>query len=902
VTVMKEEDYLAHYGILRKSGRYPWGSGGTQNQRNKMFLDTVEELRGQGMKDKDIARGFDMTTTQLRALKSIARAEQKQSRINLATRLKDKGLSNVAIGERMGLNESSVRSLLEPSAKDKVEQLASIAEMLKRQVDQKKYIDIGVGVERSLPLGDNPTAKIGVAKDKFQTAVAMLREEGYEVHTVKIPQLGTREMTTIKVLAPPGTSQREVWENRGQIKSISEKSVDHGRTWDGGIQPPLSISSKRVGIRYAEDGGAEADGVIFVRRNVKDVSLGNATYAQVRIAVDGTHYLKGMAVYKDDLPEGVDLVFNTNKGNTGKKHDAMKELKDDPDNPFGATIKAGGQRLENIGGKTKVTSVMNIVNEEGDWDRWSRNLPSQMLSKQRPELIKQQLDLTFERRLNEFNEISALNNPAIKKKLLKTFAEGTDAAAVHLRAANMPNQATKVLLPIASMKEHEIYAPSLPNGTRVALVRFPHGGTFEIPELTVNNKNRDARKILGATAPDAVGIHHKVAERLSGADFDGDTALVIPNNRGMVKSTPPLEGLKGFDPKRSYPKYDGMVPIDAVKGRDQVEMGKITNLIADMTIRGANSQELAQAVRHSMVVIDAKKHELDYKQSAIDNGIAGLKAKYQGSARAGASTLITRATSEARPLDYKPRPAAEGGPIDPATGKKVFVPTGKTRVTADGKVVLKTKKSVKLAETDDAHTLSSGTPQENLYADHSNRLKALANSARKEMVNTKTTPYQPSAKRVYAPHVQSLDRKLNEALRNAPLERQAQVLANARVSQQRRANPDMDAADLKKIKNQALAEMRVRTGAKKHRIELTQDEWDAIQAGAITNHKLEQILDNSDLDQIKALATPRTPRLMTSTATARARAMFEQGATQAEVAEQLGVSLTTLKTALSGGE
>jgi DNA-directed RNA polymerase specialized sigma24 family protein len=110
------------------------------------------------------------------------------------------------------------------------------------------------------------------------------------------------------------------------------------------------------------------------------------------------------------------------------------------------------------------------------------------------------------------------------------------------------------------------------------------------------------------------------------------------------------------------------------------------------------------------------------------------------------------------------------------------------------------------------------------------------------------------------------------------------------------------AADLKKIKNQALAEMRVRTGAKKQRIELTQDEWDAIQAGAITNHKLEQILNNSDLDQIKTLATPRTPRLMTSTATARARAMFEQGATQAEVAEQLGVSLTTLKTALSGGE
>jgi hypothetical protein len=67
------------------------------------------------------------------------------------------------------------------------------------------------------------------------------------------------------------------------------------------------------------------------------ISLGRSSYAQVRISVDGTHYLKGMAVYKDDLPAGTDLVFNTNKSKVGNsKHDVMKKQDDDPERPFGA--------------------------------------------------------------------------------------------------------------------------------------------------------------------------------------------------------------------------------------------------------------------------------------------------------------------------------------------------------------------------------------------------------------------------------------------------------------------------------------------------------------------------------------------------------------------------------------
>lgn len=885
MAIIAEDDYLAHYGILRRSGRYPWGSGGneTESQRNKSFLDYVDGLRKQGLSEVEIAKGLGTSTTQLRAAKSLAVAQQRQERINMAQRLKDKGYSNVAIGKRMGIGESTVRNLLDPGLKDRNDVLETTASMLKDQVAQKKYIDVGGGVENHL----------GISQTKLNTSVAMLVEEGYTVHYVKVPQLGTGEMTSMKVLAPPDTSYSEVFKNRGEIKQITDFSDDGGRSYLG-LQPPLSIDSKRVGIRYAEDGGGNADGVIYVRPGVEDISLGGANYAQVRIAVDGTHYIKGMAMYKPDLPAGVDLVFNTNKSPTGNKLDALKSMKDDPDNPFGAVVRQ--IIVKDKDGKDRVTSAMNIVNEEGDWENWSKSLSSQMLSKQSPSLAKSQLDMTYERRKADFDEIMSLTNPAVRKKLLESYADDVDSAAVHLKAAALPRQGSHVILPVNSMKETEIYAPNYRNGESVVLIRYPHGGTFEIPELKVNNNHKEARSLLGQ-ARDAVGINSKVAERLSGADFDGDTVLVIPNNSRKVKTSPALEALKGFDPKASYPAYEGMKVISP--RTKQVQMGVVSNLITDMTIRGASTSELARAVKHSMVVIDAEKHKLDYKQSAIDNGIAQLKAKYQGGPKAGASTLISRASAEIRVPERKPRPAAEGGPVDIKTGRKVFVETGATFVNKNGKVVVKTTKSAKLAETPDAKTLSSGTPIEKIYADHSNKLKDLANQARKEAVTTRSTPYSPSAKAAYSKEVGSLNAKLNVALKNRPLERQAQLLANTVVSAKRQANPDMDNAELKKIKAQALNEARIRTGAKKQQIDISSNEWNAIQAGAISNNKLTQILNNSDLDKVKQLATPRQNTVMTAAKQTRAKAMLASGYTQSEVADALGVAVSTLKSSVS---
>lgn len=897
--IVDEEEHLAHYGILHKSGRYPWGSGGDVETRSRDFLGTVAALKKKGLSDVEIARGMSLytddgkpwSTTEFRAAKSVANNARRQADIARVERLKAHGNSNSAIARIMGIGESQVRALQAPGQKDRVDILQSTAKMLKEQVDTKGYIDIGTGVEH----------RLGISDTKLATAVAMLKEQGYFHTKIQVPQLGTTQLTTVKVLAPPGTTYMDVKKNYHKITQIEEYSEDGGRSWTG-IVKPLSIPQSRVAVRYKEDGGDQADGVIFVRRGVKDLDMGGNNYAQVRIAVDGTHFLKGMAVLKDDMPPGVDLVFNTNKSNTGNKLDAMKPIKKDKEtgeaddsNPFGAVVRQITRELP--GGEKKAVSAMNIVNDDDDWDKWSRNVPSQMLSKQSHGLAKTQLAMAYEKRKKEFDAIMDLTNPAVKRKLLEDFAEGADAAAVHLKAHALPGQKTHVILPVNSMKETEVYAPNYKDGTRVVLIRFPHGGKFEIPELVVNNNNKEGKKLLGDTK-NAIGINHKVAQKLSGADFDGDTVLVIPNNKGLIKHEPSLRGLKDFDPVSAYPGYEGMRVMKAQeKG---TEMGMISNLITDMSIGGAVNDELARAVRHSMVVIDAEKHGLNWKQSAIDNGIAQLKQKYQKKT-GGASTLISQAKGRLDIVKRSPRAASKGGPIDPLTGKKVFEITAREWADDKGNLKRETMRTTKLAEADDAHTLSSGTVIESVYANHSNSLKALANLARRESVHIQSVPYSKTAKQTYSKEVASLNEKLITALKNAPLERQAQIIANARVKQVIDANPDMEKSEIKKIKGMALATARNRMEAGKKRIIITDDEWKAIQAGAITPNKLKNILDNADLDRVKALATPKDRVMMTPIKISRARQMLANGYTRAEIAAQLGVSVSTLSSNLSEG-
>lgn len=898
---------ISHYGTPRHSGRYPWGSG-KNPQRNRSFYSRVEELRKQGLSDTEIAKGFGISTTKFRAQMSNARAEVRADQVSKVRALKEHGYSNVEIGRRLGVNESTVRSLLNEHIETRQNLNRETAEVIKKFVDDNRYVDVGAGTELNLGITDN----------RKKNAIALLEEDGYKVQYVLVDQMGTNHKTTIQVLTPDDVSYNELKEHKYDIRALGEQKVQMP---DGSIQagplPPVSIDSSRIKIRYNEEGGLEKDGTIELRRGVDDISLGKAQYVQARVAVDGKYYMKGMAFYGDDkdFPPGVDIIYNTNKHIGASDDKVFKKMKDDPDNPFGASIKEGDALIRaqrfyvDKDGKTK-QSAINVVNEEGDWGEWSKSLASQFLSKQNVSLAKRQLDLAYAEKKAEFDEICALTNPTVKKKLLESFSDDCDASAVHLKAAALPRQASHVILPFNDLKDTEIYAPNYKEGERVVLVRYPHGGPFESPELTVRNRGTKATKVIG-NAIDAVGINSKVAERLSGADFDGDTVLVIPvNSRVKIRTAKPLKGLEGFDPKEAYPYKEGMKVM--TPDMKQKQMGMVTNLITDMTLKGAKPEELARAVRHSMVVIDSEKHKLNYKQSEIDNGIAALKDKYQnnGDGKRGVSTIISRAKSPEM-VDARKDYNLTAKSVD-SEGRKIYTPTGESWTTTDSKgnvkVHVRKQESTRMAETDDAFTLTSGgsrknpgTQMEAVYADYANKMKALGNTARKEFVATPSLKYDPEAKKTYQKEVDSLNAKLNIALKNAPKERQAQLLANQIFEAKKQADPSMDKDHIKKAKGQALTTARRRVGAGKQRVDITPNEWEAIQKGAISDSKLRSILNNSDLDVVKRYATPRTTSAVSNANKTRAKAMAASGNyTTREIADALGVSTSTINSIVNG--
>lgn len=963
---------LAHIGVKRRSGRYPWGSGEDPYQHGRDFLGRIEELKKSGWTEtaENVRKEFgeDMTLTKYREEKAKARTERRMLNVETARRLKEKeGLGDTEIGRRMGVNESTVRSWLNEKSEARMKQAQLTADFLRDQVDAKKMIDVGTGVEREL----------GVSKEKLGQALSILEEDGYMVYNNRIQQVTNKgQWTTQKVLCVPGTDHKEIYD-LDKIQTITEyTSRDGGKTFTT-FQYPTSLDSKRLKIRYADEAGpdgitgVEKDGIVELRRGVADLDLGGSHYSQVRIMVDGSHYIKGMAVYSDKLPDGVDVVFNTNKTPDVPMHKVLKPIKNDPDNPFGSLIKPNGQSTYiDTDGKEKL-SLINKRADEGDWSDWKDKLPSQFLSKQPIALIKKQLGLATADKVAEYDEICSLTNPTVKKHLLEKFADNCDSAAVHLQAAALPGQKYHVIIPVNTLKDNEVFAPNYEDGSKVALIRYPHGGTFEIPILTVNNKHKPARDLLGNDTTDAVGINKKNADRLSGADFDGDTVMVIPTQgadgkiKANVKSTPELDRLKGFDPKAEYPERKGMTYM--TKKGTQREMGVISNLITDMTLAGANPTDLANAVRHSMVVIDAEKHKLDYKQSEKDHNIDYLKRTYQdrGDGKyGGASTIISKAKGEARVPKRQGTPKVnikgkswydpnkpEGALVytiaddayyptrkyDKSTGEMtITTTTGKVKYNVsdevardyyepvkrvnqktgaieytnkDGSLVYKTKtrtqNSSKMAEVDDAFELVSNlrNPREVEYATYANKMKSLANQARMEIVSTGKIAYSSSAKAAYQAEVDSLLSKLNTAKLNAPRERQAQRLANAEIAKKYPPGSEVDPGDIKKESQRALNKYRTQVGSVARRdrsIKITDREWDAIQAGAISETILKDILNNTDVDNLRERATPRSTNSVSQANINRMKAMSASGYTNAQIAEKLGISPSSVTKYVKG--
>ena len=972
--------YLKHYGMPRRSGRYPWGSG-KKPQRNKNIYNVYRQLHKEGFSDNEIAAQWDISVNRLKAIKSIGRDEERRLKVERAEKLKAKGYSNMEIGRRMGIRESSVRSLLDEARKERTNKTRDTANMVKAFVDEHKYVDIGKGTEIALD----------IKPSRMQSVIEQLRAEGYSTHSVFFNQMGTNYQTEIKCLVAPGVSKKELFDHKFDIVPVSDVVIDTDGLKIPKTEPINNVDSSRVAVRYAEEGGVDKDGLIEIRRGCADLNLGQAAYAQVRIGIDGTHYAKGMCVYGDDkdFPPGVDILVNSNKhvGTPllGERNDGsvLKLQKDDPNNPFGASIKEEDKLKmvqkyyeDPVTGEKKV-SALNIVNEEGNWSDWKRSLSSQFLSKQRVQLAKEQLNQKYTASKDEFDEICKLTNPTLKRVLLEKFADGCDAAAVDLKGAALPGQASHVLIPCPSLKPNEIYAPNYENGTNVVLVRYPHASVTEIPQLVVNNNNKEARKMLGLHPTDAVAINPAAAQQMSGADFDGDSALVIPaNNVGgkvRIKTGKQFEGLKEFDPgmyKLERDENGELVHPEKLMSErmKQKQMGVVSNLITDMTLKGADEEHMVRAIKHSMVVIDAVKHEYDWKQSEQDNGIDELKRLYQkridpetGEEKyGGAGTIVSRAKSK---LEVPERKAITGiakyyidengkeiGNTDPETGKIINrntdnsymyisekTSTGKTKkltvftdyktgqqytvdpatkerkyrspeeVEAKAKIKGRTQWTTKMAEVEDAYTLTSGGskenpghPMEGVYADYANKQKALANLARKTYLETQPMRQDKEARQKYDEEYHDLTRQLLVAKSNAPRERRATILANKEIAELKEREPDIDNEHLKKAKGNAINRARLAVGAKKTKIEISEKGWEAIQAGCFSDSTLKDILNNTDIDKVRQYAMPRQAKnTVSSTKKARIKAM-SSSYTTTQIAEMLGVSTSTVSDVLNG--
>ena len=968
-----EDDELMHYGMPRRSGRYPWGSGDDPYQRGQDFLARVEELKKSGWEEtpENIMEEFGLTTTDYRIEKSLASDERRMGQVSRAKHLAEKGLGATAIGKEMGINESTVRSLLNASSESKMLAARNTADHIRKMIDEKGMIDVSKGTELELR----------ISKEKLKEALYILEREGYPVYPIRVEQVTNRgNWTTQNIICPKGTPYKDAYQ-LDKIHAINEDnwiSRDGGDTFEKRFHYPESMDSKRLKIRYDEEGGTAKDGIVELRRGVEDLSLGESRYSQVRILVDGTHYIKGMAVYSDNMPDGVDVIFNTNKKKGTPMTKVLKEIKDDPDNPFGSAIKdveQGGQYWYTDKKGERKLGLINKRADEGDWDDWKDALPSQFLGKQSKTLAKKQLALARADKEAEFEEICSLTNPTIKKHLLKKFADSCDSAATTLQAAALPGQKYHVIIPVNSLKDTEIYAPGYESGTKLALVRYPHGGTFEIPIVTVNNKNAAAKKLLGTDIVDAVGINSKIATQLSGADFDGDTVMCIPTHdakgKVKIKSKPYLEDLVGFDPKTEYgpDTYAGKnVRLMSKKGT-QKQMGVISNLITDMTLANASDSEIAAAVKHSMVVIDAHKHKLNYKQSEVDNNIAALHKKYQGKTQGGAATILSRAkgqqTVEKRrgtptinmKLDKNGKPNKDYDPSKPegaliyktAYDADLYKPkrsinkkTGIVTLTTDtgekikydpsdtearnkyapvkhinketkevkytdrsGKITYavekRTQKSTKMAEADDAYKLVSDArhPMEVIYADHANSMKGLANRARKTLMTTGNLKYDPAAKKTYQKEVDDLMQQLNKAEMNRTLERAAQRKANVEVNAKKQTGvlDKNDKEAIKKASNQAIAKYRQDVGTTKRderSIKISDKAWEAIQAGAITENKLNKILDNTDIDRVRELATPRKNKTVSAAQISRIKNMSNSNYTIEQIAKKMGLSTSAV--------
>ena len=931
-----DEVALAHEGVAhdenppgRGSGRYGWGSGKNSYQHlDQSWLDKYAELSRSGMKEADIAKemgcyGVDgkPSTLRLRTVKSAAVNKVRASKVTEVKKLRDEdGLTWQAIADKLGLpNESSARSYYNDNSEANMLRGMKTAEELKDILSKNpgKNLDVGDGIETYL---------FGVSKQRMDEALYILESEGYQIYTPKWNQpTNPGQKTTFKLLCPPGTEFSDARKPENMIPTSEYMSTDGGDHIDKSYEYPSSVSADRVMVVYGDQGGTERDGTVLVRRGVPDLDLGNSNYCQVRILVNGTHYIKGMAINGDSssFPDGKDLIFYTNKDSSipmisddPKAKTVLKPIKskeEDPDNPFGSSIKdiqKGGQYYYYDENGNRVLGAINKRADAGDWEDMQKRLPSQFLAKQPENVVKNQLNLTIADKKAEFDDILKLSNSTLRKQELLNFAGACDKAAVSLAASPFPGQKYQVLMPCTTLKDDEIFAPNFKEGSEVALVRFPHAGPFEMPILTVNNHNKEGRAEIQPNCPDAVGINYNVAKRLSGADYDGDFVIVIPNprQRGLKninpETDPYLKKLKDFDPHSEYAERAGMKYLK--KGQVGKEMGKISNLITDMYVQGAPMEEIVRATKHSMVVIDAEKHKLDYTRSYEENKIRELVEKYQkhdyDEKYGGASSILSKAKS---PVNI---PRRKGGMIinDDGTVWYRTAPDSERFYTdkKTGKTKELTTEIPKMMSVTNAEDLMSVSrqPIERAYASFANEMKALAQEARRIYKSTPDTEYNKQVYLTYKNDLDTLMENVKAAESNKLRERTAVAKANASIQQKmamwKAAHPEASRteykAQKKKIGDREMKVARNEANAKRAKIHITDSQWDAIQQGGLNKTSFLRLMRYADRDEVKSRAMPRTWNELSSAKQSRIQALRQSGYTNEEIADQIGCSVSTV--------
>ena len=187
---------IAHIGVKRRSGRYPWGSGERPYQRSEDFLARVEQLKAEGMTEKDLMEYFKITSTDLRRQIRVAKHERRDLEVARAKSLREDGLSLAEIAQKMGYaNDSSIRSLLNESTAINKNRAYVTADILEKELQTKNMLDVGAGVEQEL----------GVTKGVLDEALFIMNTRGYDIYPVGMSQVtNNKQQTIMTVLAKEG--------------------------------------------------------------------------------------------------------------------------------------------------------------------------------------------------------------------------------------------------------------------------------------------------------------------------------------------------------------------------------------------------------------------------------------------------------------------------------------------------------------------------------------------------------------------------------------------------------------------------------------------------------------------------------------------------------------------------